>query len=76
MKDNKNTKRVPYDNDYPYENDYPYVYMPSVSSVHECTGLIPSNPISAAELESYNDIYGTVVDGEPQEEDKTSKRYY
>lgn len=70
MKDHKNTKRIPYDNDYPYE------YMPSVSSAHECTGLIPSNPISAAELEAYNDIYGTVLDGEPEQENKTSKKYY
>lgn len=69
MKDNKNKFQKPYDNDYPYE------YMPSVSSAHECTGLIPSSPISAAELESYNDLYGTIIDTAPERENKTSKKF-
>lgn len=69
MKNDKNKKQIPYDNDYPYE------YMPSVSSAHECTGLIPANPISASELEAYNDIYGIVIDGDPEVENPTSKHY-
>ncbi|MCI9168376.1 MAG: hypothetical protein HFH01_09365 [Dorea sp.] len=34
-----------------------YDYLSSAASMQDCTGLIPSVPESAAELESYEDLY-------------------
>lgn len=34
-----------------------YDYLSNAASARECTGLIPFLPTSAAELESYNDVY-------------------
>lgn len=34
-----------------------YDYLSNAASMHDCTGLIPSEPISVAELESYEDLY-------------------
>ena len=31
-------------------------YLSNAASARECTGLIPSLPMSEAELESYNDV--------------------
>ncbi len=34
-----------------------YDYLANSASSQDCTGLIPSQPISRAELESYEDVY-------------------
>lgn len=34
-----------------------YDYLSNAASMQDCTGLIPSEPISTAELESYEDLY-------------------
>lgn len=34
-----------------------YDYLSNAASVQDCTGLIPSAPLSEAELESYEAIY-------------------
>lgn len=34
-----------------------YDYLANAASTQDCTGLIPSAPTSAAELESYEDLY-------------------
>ncbi|HAX52982.1 hypothetical protein [Muricomes intestini] len=34
-----------------------YDYLSNAASSMDCTGLIPSAPLSDAELESYNDLY-------------------
>ena len=34
-----------------------YDYLSNAASTHDCTGLIPSAPVSEAELESYEDVY-------------------
>lgn len=34
-----------------------YDYLSNAASVHDCTGLIPSEPVSKAELESYEELY-------------------
>ena len=34
-----------------------YDYLSNAASTHDCTGLIPSAPVSEEELESYEDVY-------------------
>lgn len=34
-----------------------YDYLANAASTTDCTGLIPSLPISKAEIESYQDVY-------------------
>ena len=34
-----------------------YDYLSNAASAMDCTGLIPSAPINAAELESYEEVY-------------------
>lgn len=34
-----------------------YDYLSNAASKQDCTGLIPSEPVSVAELESYEDLY-------------------
>ena len=34
-----------------------YDYLSNAASTQDCTGLIPSQPTSAAELQSYEDVY-------------------
>lgn len=34
-----------------------YDYLSNAASAQDCTGLIPSEPVSAEELESYEDLY-------------------
>lgn len=34
-----------------------YDYLGSSASAHDCTGLIPSGPVSEEELLSYKDVY-------------------
>ncbi len=34
-----------------------YDYLSNAASSQDCTGLIPSRPLSEAELESYEDLY-------------------
>ena len=46
MKDEKNQKTI---------DDYDY--LSNAASKQDCTGLIPSEPISIEELESYEDLY-------------------
>lgn len=34
-----------------------YDYLANAASTQDCTGLIPSLPVSEAEIESYEDLY-------------------
>ena len=34
-----------------------YDYLSNAASTHDCTGLIPSAPVSEEELESSEDVY-------------------
>ena len=34
-----------------------YDYLSNAASMQDCTGLIPSEPVSTAELEYYEDLY-------------------
>ena len=34
-----------------------YDYLANAASTTDCTGLIPSEPVSDAELESYSELY-------------------
>lgn len=34
-----------------------YDYLSNAASSQDCTGLIPAAPVSAAEVESYEDLY-------------------
>lgn len=34
-----------------------YDYLSNAASKQDCTGLIPSEPVSVAELESYEELY-------------------
>lgn len=34
-----------------------YDYLSNAASAQDCTGLIPSEPVSVHELESYEDMY-------------------
>lgn len=34
-----------------------YDYLSNAASSHDCTGLIPSEPVSADEIESYEELY-------------------
>ena len=34
-----------------------YDFLSNAASTQDCTGLIPSAPVSEAELESYEDVY-------------------
>ena len=34
-----------------------YDYLANAASTQDCTGLIPSAPLSSEELESYQDVY-------------------
>mgnify|MGYP005831482869 CR=1 FL=1 len=34
-----------------------YDYLSNAASSQDCTGLIPSEPVSVEELESYEDLY-------------------
>lgn len=34
-----------------------YDYLGNAASTQDCTGLIPSNPVSESELQSYEDLY-------------------
>lgn len=34
-----------------------YDYLSNAASSHDCTGLIPSEPVSAEEIESYEELY-------------------
>ena len=45
-----------------------------LSNARECTGLIPSLPMSEAELESYNDVYQYQPPIIPEKSEKTKKK--
>lgn len=47
-----------------------YDYLSNAASSMDCTGLIPSLPVTDAELESYNDLYQFQT---PAAKAKTSK---
>ena len=34
-----------------------YDYLSNAATSHDCTGLIPSEPVSAEEIESYEELY-------------------
>lgn len=34
-----------------------YDYLGNSCSIHDCTGLIPSAPVTNEEIESYEDLY-------------------
>ena len=34
-----------------------YDYLSNAASSHDCTGLIPTEPVSIEELESYEELY-------------------
>lgn len=34
-----------------------YDYLSNAASMHDCTGLIPSEPVSVEEIESYEELY-------------------
>ena len=65
MKDEKNQKTI---------DDYDY--LSNAASMQDCTGLIPSEPISIEELESYEDLYhflppkAKVANIKPEEQSK------
>ncbi|MBS6804447.1 hypothetical protein G5A78_01430 [[Clostridium] scindens] len=65
MKDEKNQKII---------DDYDY--LSNAASMQDCTGLIPSEPISIEELESYEDLYhflppnAKVANIKPEEQSK------
>lgn len=49
-------------------------YLSNAASARECTGLIPSIPMSEAELESYNDVYQYQPPIIPEKSEKTKKK--
>ena len=51
----KNDKKRPVE---PYDEEALYDEMISITSANDCTGLIPSTPLSVNEIESYRDLYG------------------
>lgn len=51
-----------------------YDYLSSAASAWDCTGLIPSAPMSSAELESYEAIY-PFEPPMPDPEQKCSEKY-
>lgn len=56
-----------------------YDYLSNAASSWDCTGLIPSEPISTGELESYEDLYhflppnGKASNLKPEEKDEQTK---
>lgn len=54
MKINKHDSRIPKTNKEIIDS---YDYLSNAASMQDCTGLIPSEPVSKAELESYEDLY-------------------
>ncbi len=54
MKSRKHSDNTPKTNEEIIDS---YDYLSNAASMQDCTGLIPSKPVSAAELESYEDLY-------------------
>ena len=65
MKDKKNEKIID-----------EYDYLPNAASTQDCTGLIPSEPVSVEEIESYEELYhflppnGRAANIKPEEQRK------
>ena len=65
MKDKKNEKRID-----------EYDYLSNAASTEDCTGLIPSEPVSVEEIESYEELYhflppnGRAANIKPEEQRK------
>ena len=65
MKDKKNEKIID-----------EYVYLSNAASTQDCTGLIPSEPVSVEEIESYEELYhflppnGRAANIKPEEQRK------
>ena len=54
MNDNMNDKKIDKENQKIIDE---YDYLSNAASSQDCTGLIPSEPVSAEELESYEELY-------------------
>ena len=54
MKSKKHSDYTPKTNE---DNIDSYDYLSNAASMQDCTGLIPSEPVSVAELESYEELY-------------------
>lgn len=54
MKSEKHNRSTPQPNQAIIDS---YDYLSNAASNHEMTGLIPSNPVSADELQSYEDLF-------------------
>lgn len=65
MKDKKNEKIID-----------EYDYLSNAASTQDCTGLIPSEPVSVEEIESYEELYhflppnGRAANIKPEEQRK------
>lgn len=54
MQIEKHDKRAPKTNEEIIDS---YDYLSNAASKQDCTGLIPAEPVSVAELESYEELY-------------------
>ena len=54
MKPEKHSMRTPHTNQDIIDS---YDYLSNAASTQDMTGLIPSDPVSVEELESYEDLY-------------------
>lgn len=54
MNDNMNDKKIDKENQKIIDE---YDYLSNAASSQDCTGLIPSEPVSAEEIESYEELY-------------------
>lgn len=52
-----------------------YDYLSNAASSWDCTGLIPSAPLSRSELESYEEIYHFTPPALPPEKDGEKEDY-
>lgn len=57
MDSEKDTQKPKHPKNDPYGCDTPRTLDIQASSSTECTGLIPAQPESLAEIEAYNDLY-------------------
>lgn len=53
--DNKNSANTPKKTNQEIIDSYDY--LSNAASSQDCTGLIPSEPVSVSELEAYEDLY-------------------
>lgn len=67
MATDKDKQGLPKPSDPNFDEDLFYAYTNDVASATECTGLMPTPPITTGEAESYSDIYPV-----PEVEDKVN----